>query len=136
MKLFKVPLYKVLYRYPKYGELVCVGHVIVQKNFFTVKEILTGYSMIDIISDGDIKNGALDGFSRNCDKMLKYGYHLVIKKSDLVPRNHINSEDLDLYIDSYEESPWKKIYDDMKVQSKEKEKEVEQKVKSVFGTKK
>jgi len=136
MKLYKVPLYKVSYGFPQYGKLVFIDYIIVQKGMATVKEVLTGYSRFTILSTRCIGDGVLDFSFHNSKEVKKFGYHFVVNKSDFVPKNHINVEDLNQYIAGYESSQWKKVYDKTKVQSKEKEKEVKQKVKSIFGSKK
>ena len=137
MKVYRVPVYRVIYdHYPKYGALSVVDTILVKRKVFGISEVLTGFDGIDIINRGYLKNGVLDYYSRKPVKAEVTGYHLVVFAEDLVQKNLVRPEDLDPYIDQYDSSGWKKVYDDMKILTKKEKKELKQKMYSVYSSKK
>ena len=93
MKVYRVPVYKVLYDYyPKFGALSVVDTILVKRKVFGLSEVLTGFDGIDIINKGYLKNGALDFYSRNMMKAKATGYHLVVFAEDLVQKNLVRPE--------------------------------------------
>lgn len=137
MKVYKVSLFKVNYEgFSDYGKLTYVDKIIVKKKLIGVREILTGYGEIDTINHYVMKDKRLDYYSRKPDKAMKNGYHLVVFAESMVPKNRATEEDINRYVEDYENSNWKKVYDDMKVLSKDKEKVINKKVKDIYGIKK
>lgn len=134
MKVYKVPLYEVHYGYPKSGVLVYVDTVLVKEGHFMAKEILTGYSSIDIVSS--LEHGKLDVFAYNRGRVEKYGHHLIVLSKDLVPKNLAVESDIDSYVSGYDDSEWKKVYEEMKILSKKRKQSINQKIKSIYATKK
>lgn len=136
MKVYKVPLYKVNYFPLSYGEVSYVEDVLVKKNIIGVSEILTGYSKIDIISRGSVEKGRLEFFYLKPDRYRNFGYHLFIYSDSLVSKNRAIESEVDDYLSNYDESAWKEIYDNMKIMTSKQKDKVNQKVRTVFGTKK
>ena len=136
MKIYKVPLYKVSYFILSYGEVSYIEDIIVKKEVFGVKEILTGYSKIDVLNRSSLNEGLIDSFDRREDKYNSYGYHLVVFRDSFVPKNRVVEKELDNYINKYDESKWKKIYENMKIISKNENNKINNKVKNIFESKK
>lgn len=144
MKIFRVPVYRVVYdNYEnfgslkeRYGSLRAIDSILVRKRLMGVTEILTGFCDIDMINRGYLKNGALDFYSRNPVKAEATGYHLVVFAEDLVQKNLVRPEELDAYFSQYENSNWKKVYDSMKILTKEEKKALKQKMYSIYSSKK
>ena len=124
MKAYNAKLYKVNYdgRVCTHAKLEYIDSIIVKKKFIGVKDILTGYGEIDVVNHYIVRNERLDYASRKPDKALKNGYHLVVFVEDLIPNNRVTLEDIVQYVDRYDDSNWKKIYDEMSALSMEKNK--------------
>ena len=105
MKVFKVNLYRI--HYPT-GMMMSVSPVIVQKKTFSVKEILTGYSKINLVPKTAVYEGKpvprLDRRFWNPKKKISQGEHLVVIQEDLCAQNQVNAEDIDAYVEEYESS--------------------------------
>jgi len=137
MKVYKVPVYKVIYDYcVKFGSLQELDTIFVKKKIIGVSEVLTGFNDIDVINKGYLKDGVLDFYSRKVAKAETMGYHLVVFAEDLVQKNLVRPEELDVYFDQYEESNWKKIYENMKILSKDEKKELKRKMNAIYEKKK
>ncbi len=138
MKIYRVPVYKVVYddHSVKFGSLRAIDSILVKKRFMGVTEILTGFRDIDMINRGYMKDGALDFYSRKIAKAEETGYHLVVFAEDLVQKNLVKPEELDAYFNQYENSNWKKVYESMKILTKEEKKALKQKMYSIYSSKK
>ncbi len=146
MKLYKVDLYKVSYVKSDFSGsrsaiVRSLGKVIVKKQLHSVQEVLTGYPKISIVPrDGVQKyNGSsvfqqLDVSYWNRKKDTKEGAHLFVIAEDLRPQNMVNAEEIGSYVDEYESSHWKKVYEEMKKYTKEEKSKAQQKAKQVMGT--
>ena len=135
MKAYKVSLYKVNYDGFEKGKLIYIDSVIVKKQLIGVKELLTGYDKIDLVNHIFVKNGRLDYASRKPEKAQKYGYHLVVFVESLVPKNEARIYDLDDYVDHYEQSEWKKVYDNMHIIKKDEKKQLSKRIRSIKNIK-
>ncbi len=129
MKTYNVKLYKVNYdgSVCNHAKLEYVDSIIVKKKLIGVKDILTGYGEIDVVNHYIVRDERLDYASRKPEKALKNGYHLVVFVENMVPKNQATLEDIVQYVDRYEESNWKKIYDEMSALSMEKNKNIKKK---------
>lgn len=136
MKVYKVNVYKVCYDDLR---IVPVDSIIVKKRLDTVKEILTGYSHIDIFPRDAVQPGyhgmELKTDFINYGRERRDGAHLFVFENSLVGKNNARPSDIDQYIDHYDESNWKKQYLEMKYLSKKEKKTVKQKVNHIMGTK-
>lgn len=88
MKIYKVPLYRV------------------SCNDFN-------YGRVDIVNKSDFLNNILYSYLTNKDKHLKEGIHLITFRDDFSSKNEVNSMDINRYVSSYDDSIWKKIYEDI-----------------------
>lgn len=85
-----------------------VGNIIVKKNQSGVTELLTGYR-VSVFQPGCIKVDKVN------EKVIKkYGHQPFISQEDLVQKNLATPQDIEEYVDGYETSKWKSIYDEMK----------------------
>ncbi len=137
MKVYKVPVYKVNYdSWKQFGSLSVLDTIFVKKKVIGVSEVLTGFGDIDVVNKGYLKDGKLDFYSRKVQKSETMGYHLVVFAEDLVQKNLVRPEELDVYFDQYEKSNWKKIYENMKILSKDEKKELKRKMNAIYEKKK
>ena len=138
MKIYRVPVYKVVYddHNVKFGSLRALDSILVKKRLMGATEVLTGFRDIDMINKGYVKDGVLDFYSRKPAKAEATGYHLVVFAEDLVQKNLVRPEELDAYFSQYENSNWKKVYDSMKILTKDEKKALKQKMYSIYSSKK
>ena len=140
MKYYKVNLYHVLYMDNGGAVVSLINPVIVQKGMRMVKEILTGYSRINIVPKRALtkKNDVIteiDKHYRNRSKAIKDGAHLFVVEEDLCAQNGVRSEDIGFYVDEFEGTKWSRIYEGMKQLSPKEKKLLSKSVKEVAGTK-
>ena len=140
MKVYKVNLYNAKYCNNR-SIVLNVGQVIVQRKMLNAKEILTGYSNIDIMPKNAMKDNGnhfpeLNKEYWNLKKAKGEGVHLFIVSEELNETNKVKAEEIDNYVEQFEESNWKLLYEKMKVFTKEDKQKVNHKVKQVIGIKK
>lgn len=132
-KYYKVNLYRLKDNFMSWSgglyRLDLVDKIIVEKRLFKAKEILTGLK-IDMVEKipQDIRTSDLT--LNQLISLENYNFSLFIKKSDLVNKNIVNKEEVSEYIDCYDESSFKKIYESMKILGKEEQSEINNKVKN------
>ena len=154
MEVYKVPLYKVNYNSAVgfNGQLIYVDDVIIKKSVITigeilndipmVKEILTGYNKIIVVplnaSYYDRKTNGLNLNPNLFNKSIENieGAHLVVLEKDFIPGNRVLDTDIDSYVDNYDKSNWKELYEEMKVMTRDKKNKVRRKINKVLGTRK
>ena len=112
MKIYKVSLYKCTYDKEDSNdnvrslELTYVDEVIVKKRLFKATELITGYNNIDIRKD-DFSD---DFISK---KKMPKDNSLMVFSEDFNEYNLASIKDLDECVEHYEESNWKKVYEEM-----------------------
>ena len=130
-------LYQVLY---PTGVIKEVGPVLVQKTPFGVKELLTGYSKIDIITKDslapDRERLDIHSFFWKSTRATNEGAHLVVYQDSFCARNKVKAEDIDVYLKENENSNWKKLYEEMKVFTSKDIAKLKKKVRQVRNTQK
>ena len=131
-KMYKVPLYEVKYDGFNLGKLAYVDDVIVKKSIFGVKEVETEFDGIDIICQSFLKNERLDFISRKPAKAEEMGHHLVLFAESLKPENEAKLKDLVEYMDGFETSEWKRVFDSIRILTKEEKKQLRKKVNSYY----
>lgn len=106
-KIYKVRLFdgKIVENNKDY-ELV--GYIIVKKSNLGVEDLLTGYKL-NVLKPGYLKVNSL-----NQRFIEQYGHQPFISQEDLVHKNLATPRDIDEYVEEFDESMWKKIYDEMK----------------------
>ena len=153
MEVYKVPLYRVNYNSSVgfNGQLIYVDDVIIKKTMISigeiindipmVKEILTGYNKIFVVPiNASYYDRRTNGLGLSPSLFYKSienveGAHLVVLKKDFIPGNRVLDTDIDSYVNNYDESNWKKIYEEMKVMTRNKKNKVRRKINKVLGTK-
>lgn len=79
-----------------------------RKTSLVLQELLTGYR-VSVFQPGCIKVDKVN------EKVIKkYGHQPFISQEDLVQKNLATPQDIEEYVDGYETSKWKSIYDEMK----------------------
>lgn len=112
MKIYKVALYKCTYDKEESNdnvhslELTYVDEVIVKRRLFKATELITGYNNIDIKKDD---------FSDNfvSKKKMPKDNSLMVFSEDLNEYNLASIKDFDDSVENYENSNWKKVYEEM-----------------------
>lgn len=139
MRYYTVNLYNVKYSDYYDGQKFYIEEIIVKKGLRYATELLTG-KKIEILPKGSYdKFGVLDERHRDEVQYEETGYHLVVLEEDFIPKNLTTVEDIDSYIEEYEDSEYKKIYESIKEKTSPsvvKPQTLTQKVKSVRNTKK
>lgn len=107
-----------------------VDSIIVKKNSTGYFELLTGYK-VDVVKVGCIKANEV-----KVSKVEKLGHYPFIALEDIVQKNLVTSDEIDVYVDGYEISTWKKIYDEMKFLTLAEKTVIKQRTKSLFKSKK
>lgn len=127
---YKVTLYDSVYANEKHT-FQKVGEVIAVRTPTAIRELLTGYRL-GIAFDADpvphqvhIKKG----------QIREYGHQPTINLKDFVQKNRATSEEIDNYIETYDLSEWKRIYEEMKIFSIAQNVEIKAKIKQVFKSK-
>lgn len=128
MKVYKVNVYSVGHSIGSLGELNYLDTILVRKDFFGVDEIITKVLMKEW---EEKEENTLVPSHMDFDMYNKYGYVLAIRKKDLQPKNLATMDDLDKYLNSFSESKFKKVIDDMKILSDKECKMVNKKVKAL-----
>lgn len=141
MKYYTVNLYDVKYEYPYRGQtiLATTESVIVEKKLFSVKELLTGQKIAVLPKKALDKFGVVEPSYQDRDEYEKTGYHLVVLEEELVEKNLTTSEEIDSYVDMYEYSEYRTIYETIKEKtsvSNPKKIPIKEKAKRVRNTKK
>ncbi|MBR2827606.1 MAG: hypothetical protein IKE70_00020 [Bacilli bacterium] len=106
-----------------------------RKNF-CAKEILTGYSNLDLYNRSLLKDGFLNSYYKNEKRYQDTGYHLVVLEDDFISKREVSLKELNDYVEDYDNSLWKKIYDEMKIIKKEEKNKIKNRVKEVLESKK
>lgn len=131
VRLYKIDEYEI--NEPKY-----VSHILVKKKtkdtifFSKCREVLTD-TYIDILPEYGYKD-EYDRIKRiylNRDFIEKYGFQLIIFDNDIIPENIITEEDLNNYIEEFnqESNKFEMIYTFMKRQDKKEIKKIRSKIK-------
>lgn len=85
-----------------------VGNIIVKKSNLCYFDLLTGYKL------SVFKEGCIMVKELNDNIIKRLGHQPFISQCDLVQKNLATPEDIDIYVDEYEGSKWKRIYEEMK----------------------
>lgn len=126
-KYYKVSLYD---GNVPFGSFHTVGEIIVKKSLFSVTEILTGYKLDTIECSAPSRYYAYD------TKIKLYGHQPTVPQDQFVPKNFATPQDIDAYVDNYDSSEWKRIYEEMKLFTTAEKLTIASKVKQISGTKK
>ena len=128
MKVYNVNVYSECFLTPYTIEHVSlVDKIIVKKSIFGLREIITG-KKINIIDSMEYS------LITNYSDLKKYGCALGVQRKDLVNKNLATMDELNNYLNKFENSDIKKKFDKMKVLPKEEFKKVMEKVKRLAKT--
>lgn len=113
-KYYSVNVYDVKYDHcygaPLAGALELIDSIIVKKGLLHAEELLTKHP-IDIVPTHAIEGNKLRNEFWDEPKFQKCGHHLIISKGSLRPYNIVTDCDINSYIDKYEQSNFKNVYD-------------------------
>ena len=107
-----------------------VDNIIVKKSILGYFDLLTGYK-VDIVKIGCIKSSGV-----KVSKVEKLGHFPFIVEEDIVQKNLATPVDIDAYVDGYDDSKWKSIYDEMKFLTLAEKAVINKRTKSLFKIKK
>lgn len=107
-----------------------VGDIIVKKTSFGYVDLLTGYR-VRVVKAGCVKFSEVDE-----SVVRKLGHQPFISQEDLVQKNLATPNDLDIYVDDYESSRWKSIYEEMKFLTLAEKDVINKRTKALFKSKK
>ena len=128
-KLYKVRLYDGFTKNCNY-DYELVGEIIIKKTPIGVFDLLTGFK-ISVFKEGSIMVKEL-----NKDIINRMGHQPFISETDLVQKNLATSEEIDAYVEGYDESKWKSIYEQMKIFTLAQKTVIKQRAKSLYKSKK
>lgn len=128
-KIYKVRLFDGFSKAGK-NEYELVGDIIVKKNARGVFDVLTGFKL-SVFKEGSIMVKEL-----NDNLIKKMGHQPFISQADLVQKNLATPEDIDFYVDGYDTSKWKNIYEQMKIFTIADRVVIRERVKSIYKSKK
>jgi len=139
-KYYKVNLYKIkrpggsIIEIDRMYEPKKVDEIIVEYNSFNgnCTEIMTKLS-IDIYPNSCIEEGKLIEKYRSYDNLYDYGFQLFTLKDDYIKKNIITEQELDLYIESFDKSKYKEVYDQLKILTKTEKRNIKKKIKTIKG---
>lgn len=129
LKIYKVRLFD---GFSKNGnnEYELVGDIIVKKNARGVFDVLTGFKL------SVFKEGCIMVKELNDDIIKRMGHQPFISQADLVQKNLATPEEIDEYVDGYESSKWKSVYEQMKIFTIADKVVIRERVKSIYKSKK
>lgn len=139
-KYYKVNLYKVdkvggcIIQIVNMYKPIKVDEIIVEYNSFSGKciEIMTKLN-IDIYKNSCIEKDMLKEKYRCYTDLYNYGFQLFTLLDDYVEKNRINEEELDSYINSFDKSKYKEVYDQLKILTKTEKRNIKKKIKNIKG---
>ena len=128
-KIYKVRLFdgKIVENNKDY-ELV--GYIIVKKSNLGVEDLLTGYKL-NVLKPGYLKVNSL-----NQRFIEQYGHQPFISQEDLIQKNLATPDDIEEYVNSYDESKWKSIYEQMKIFTIAEKVVITKRLKTIYKSKK
>lgn len=127
---YKVALYDSVYAdnthtFRKVGEIIAI------RTPTAIRELLTGYRLGIAFDAAPVPHQV----HIKKDHIREYGHQPTINLKDFVQRNRATPEEIDEYIDKYDLSEWKIIYEEMKIFSIAQKVEIKAKIKQVFKSK-
>ena len=128
-KFYKVKLYDGFTKNGNY-DYELVGEIIIKKTPRGVFDLLTGFKL------SVFKEGCIMVKELNNDVIKRMGHQPFISETDLVQKNLATPEEIDAYVDGYDESKWKSIYEQMKIFTLAQKTVIKQRTKSLYKSKK
>ena len=128
-KIYKVRLFDGFSKACK-NEYELVGDIIVKKTPRGVFDVLTGFKL------SVFKEGCIMVKELNDNIIKKIGHQPLISQVDLVQKNLATPEEIDEYVDGYESSKWKSVYEQMKIFTIADKVVIRERVKSIYKSKK
>ncbi len=111
MKAYKVRLYKVR---SDVNFFTPVDRIIVFKKLLSVREAVSGYSNINVVSRELVQVRPRPMIKKDfypLPRKIPNGESLFIIQEEMGPYNLVKPEEMDSYVDSYESSEFKKLHD-------------------------
>lgn len=127
-KYYKVTLYDIT---RDNGMPVCntIGTIIIKKGMFQVKDIMTDYNL-EIMPTGNSMCNFIDKVRiSNC------GHVPIVCEYEFNTSNYAVETDVFEYVENYDKSKWKEVYEEIQRRSGVHMKAVDKKVKSLCGKK-
>ncbi len=138
-KYYQVTLYDVISDDYYDGMTLYLDYVVVKKGLFHATDILTGQKFPIIPKQGLIKPyNKVTAKYRNQSQFDTTDHQLVVLEEEFTPVHIATMKDVADYVDSFEESAYSKVYEELKenghIATPKEPKTVHQLVKQVSGT--
>lgn len=132
-KLYNIPCYDLNENLRSYHS---IGNILAFKGRICfAKELLTGYFGIEILTEKmlDYENSTIRLIPGNTlsEKKERINAGLFVRKEDFIPKNIATKEDIDKYVDEYDKSEYKRLYNKLKKTTKGYQTELNQKIKTL-----
>ncbi len=128
--VYKVTLYDGIKDETK-SNFRSAGTILAIRTPVAIKELLTGYQL-GIVFNAEPLPHQVHLKER---QIREYGHQPTVDLNEFVNKNLATPQEIDDYIDNYDSSEWKQIYEEMKIFSTAQKKELKAKVKQVFKSK-
>ncbi len=123
MKVYNVNIYEIDHKVAP-GNLWHKGHGLVKVNMFGAREIVTN-TKLRICDKNDPDGNVFFSIYE------KQGYLLGIEKSEIIDRHLASLDEVNEYINNWEDSELKKYFEEIKILSKEEFKKINEKVRKL-----
>ena len=107
-----------------------MGYIIVKESMFHLKDVMTNYHL-GIIHKGSQMCNVVENV-----KLPSCGHLPIIYERDLTTDNYATEKDVDEYIEKYNSSDWKEVYEEIQRRSGIHMKDVARKVRAISRKKK
>lgn len=108
MKLYNVNVYTLSHSLIECGKLLYLDKIVVEKKFFAVREIITKEPLMVVSADEHLMNRL------NFYKYDKDGYLLTVKKEELIDKKKATIEDVEDYVNRFNDSNISRVFKKMK----------------------
>ena len=129
VRVYKVRLYDGVFKEGN-KDYDLVGSILVKRTPMGYVDVLTGFKL-SVFKESCIKVNEL-----NENIIKRMGHQPFILREELVQKNLATPEEIDEYVNQYEDSKWKSIYEQMKMFSIAEKVVISNRLKTIYKSKK
>ena len=129
VRVYKVRLYDGVFKEGN-KDYDLVGSILVKRTPMGYVDVLTGFKL-SVFKESCIKVNEL-----NENIIKRMGHQPFILLEELVQKNLATPDDIDEYVNQYEDSKWKSIYEQMKMFSIAEKVVISNRLKTIYKSKK
>lgn len=129
VRVYKVRLFDGIFKEGN-KDYDLVGSILVKRTPMGYVDVLTGFKL-SVFKEGCIKVNEL-----NEDIIKRMGHQPFILREELVQKNLATPDDIEEYVNQYEDSKWKSIYEQMKMFSIAEKVVISTRLKTIYKSKK